>query len=98
MKLAELTKDAYLALDKARVVAVIPLGSMEQHGPHLPMGTDTMQCETIAARAEELNPDVMVVAPVLWVGNSVNHLGLRAAITIDPTRYVSVLGDIGRSF
>jgi creatinine amidohydrolase/Fe(II)-dependent formamide hydrolase-like protein len=36
--------------------------------------------------------------PVLWIGNSVNHLGYRAALFIDLTRYVTVLVDIGKSF
>ena len=98
MKIANITKDEYLALDRGKVVPVIPLGSIEQHGPHLPMGTDTYQCEAIAGRAEEMEPDLMLVTPVLWVGNSVNHLGFRAALVLDPTRYVSVLVDIGRSF
>jgi creatinine amidohydrolase len=98
MKIAHITKDEYLALDRDRVVPIVPLGSIEQHGPHLPMGTDSLQCEAIAARAEELEPELTLVTPVLWIGNSVNHLGYRAALFIDPTRYVTVLVDIGKSF
>src|SRR5262245_43144800 len=98
MRLAEITKDDYLALDRERVVAVVPLGSLEQHGHHLPMGTDSYQCEAIVSHAETLEPDLMAVTPVLWVGNSVNHLGFGAVLTLDPTRYVSVLVDIGRCF
>lgn len=98
MKVANITKDEYLALDRSTIVAVVPLGSIEQHGSHLPMGTDTLQCEAIVGRAEETEPDLMLVTPVLWVGNSVNHLGFRAALFLDPTRYVSVLVDIGKSF
>lgn len=98
MRIASLTKDEYLGLDRDRVVAIVPLGSIEQHGPHLPMGTDTFQCEAIVDRAERLEPDLMLVTPTLWIGNSVNHLGFGAALYLDPTRYVSVLFDIGRSF
>ena len=98
MRIADLTKDEYLSLDRKRVVPTVPLGSIEQHGPHLPMGTDTFQCEAIVTRAETLVAAVMLVTPPLWVGNSVNHLGLGAALTLDPTRYVSVLADLGRSF
>jgi creatinine amidohydrolase len=96
MRFDELTKDDYLGLDRDRVVPVLPLGSLEQHGPHLPMGTDTFQVSAIVARAESLVPDTMIVAPPLWVGNSVNHLGFRAAVTLDPTRYVTLLADLGR--
>jgi creatinine amidohydrolase len=98
VKIADITKDEYLALDRERVVAVVPLGSIEQHGAHLPMGTDSFQCEAIVARSEQLVPDLLLTTPVLWIGNSVNHLGYGAALTLDPTRYVTVLADIGRCF
>lgn len=98
MRIAEITKDEYLGLDLDRVVPVIPLGSIEQHGPHLPMGTDTQQCESIVSRAEEQEPALMLVTPVLWIGNSVNHLGFDAALYLDPTRYVTLLVDIGTCF
>jgi creatinine amidohydrolase len=98
MRIAEISKDEYLALDRERVVPVIPLGSTEQHGPHLPMGTDSLQCEAIVARGEAALPDLMLVTPVLWIGNSVNHLGFDAALYLDPTRYVTLLVDIGKCF
>jgi creatinine amidohydrolase len=98
MRIADITKDDYLGLDRTRVVPIVLLGSIEQHGPHLPMGTDSFQCEAIAVRAEDLEPDLTLLTPVLWIGNSVNHLGFRAALFVDPTRYASVLVDIGKSF
>lgn len=90
--------EEYLALDRERVVPVVPLGSIEQHGPHLPMGTDTFQCELIVDSADEREPNLILATPVLWIGNSVNHLGFDATLFVDPTRYVSLLVDIGRSF
>lgn len=98
MRMMDITKDEYLALDRERVVPVVPLGSIEQHGPHLPMGTDTYQCEHIAGRAEAEEPDLMLLTPTLWIGNSVNHLGFGAALYLDPTRYVTVLVDVARCF
>jgi creatinine amidohydrolase len=62
------------------------------------MGTDTYQCEAIANRAETAASDLMLLTPTLWVGNSVNHLGFEAAVYLDPTRYVSVLVDLAKSF
>jgi len=62
------------------------------------MGTDTIQCEAIIDRAESAEPELMLVTPVLWVGNSANHLGFKAALLVDPTRYVTLLVDLGKSF
>jgi creatinine amidohydrolase len=98
MRIAEITKDEYLKLDRERVVPVVVLGSIEQHGPHLPMGADFMQCDAIVARAEAALPDLMLITPPLWIGNSVNHLGFGAALYLDPTRYVTLLVDIGKCF
>jgi creatinine amidohydrolase len=98
MKLLELTKDEYLALDRDRVVPTIGLGATEQHGPHLPLGTDTFQIEAIVSSAEGLEPDLLLASPILSIGNSVNHLGFGAALTIQPIRYAEVLVDIGRCF
>jgi creatinine amidohydrolase len=98
MYIASITKDEYLALDRDRVVPIVPLGSIEQHGPHLAMGADSHQCEAIVARAEAEEPELMLVTPVLWIGNSVNHLGFGAALYLDPTRYATVLVDIGKCF
>lgn len=98
MRIMEMTKDEYLALDRDTVVPVVPLGSVEQHGPHLPMGTDSYQVEAIAQRMERRLEDVALLNPVLWIGNSVNHLGYGACIYVEPVRYAQLLTDIGRCF
>ena len=52
----ELSTVEFEALDKARAVAVLPIGAVEQHGPHLPVGVDAMHNESILERALELLP------------------------------------------
>ena len=93
-----MTKDEYLALDRDKVVPILPLGSVEQHGPHLPMGTDSYQVEEIAQRVEARLGNTTLLNPVLWVGNSVNHLGYGACLYIEPARYAQLLADLGRCF
>ncbi|MBZ0235106.1 MAG: creatininase family protein, partial [Deltaproteobacteria bacterium] len=53
MKLAELTSPALAALvaDGRPVVALVPVGSTEPHGPHLPLATDAIISEAACARA-----------------------------------------------
>jgi creatinine amidohydrolase len=70
-------------------VVIIPVGSCEQHGLHLPLGTDMIQalerCKKIAVRARAL------VAPVLYVGYSEHHMHFPGTITLSPETLVQVL-------
>lgn len=60
---------------KKDMVALLPIGSVEQHGPHLPMGTDSIIVEEIAKRVEkELHDDVMVF-PTIYYSCSLEHTG-----------------------
>lgn len=63
--------------------AIIPLGSSEQHGPHLPEGTDAMLAEAIAVRLAERLTDALV-APVIRPGCSDHHIAFAGTITITP--------------
>ena len=58
-----------------RLLAILPLGATEQHGPHLPAGTDWMIAEAMAERTAALLPDVAVERlPVERIGYSPEHL------------------------
>jgi creatinine amidohydrolase len=80
---------AYLA---GQDVAIVPVGSTEQHGAHLPLGTDSLVAiklaEAAAAKAGVL------VAPPLWFGWSPHHLVLPGTITIRPEILIEVLYDV----
>lgn len=76
---------------KGRTV-VMPTGSTEQHGPHLPLGTDALIAEGIARRvAEGLGADL---APVLSYGLSEHHMAFRGTVTVTPVNYVNIVLDI----
>ena len=78
-------------------IAVVPLGSLEQHGHHLPMLTDTMIGTEIARRAEAQLEDIAVFLPTLWVGASHHHLAFSGTVSISNDVYVRVLIDIVES-
>ena len=61
------------ASDKDKIV-VVPLASLEQHGHHSPLLTDTYLCTAVAERVEALMPDDIYLLPTLWVGASDHHL------------------------
>ncbi len=63
-------------------MAIIPTGSTEQHGPHLPLGTDFLIAEYLAERvAEKINA---VVTPVIPVGFAHYHQGFAGSLSVDP--------------
>jgi creatinine amidohydrolase len=72
---------------------IVPFGSTEQHGPHLPMGTDTFVAACIA---EEVGKRTRtVVAPVMPVGFSPGlHTLFPGTITIGAQTYISLIEDI----
>lgn len=75
-------------------VVVVPIGSLEQHGHHLPMLTDSMIGAEIARRAETELGDLALFTPMLWVGASDHHLGFPGTISLNNDVYVSVLVNI----
>jgi creatinine amidohydrolase len=78
---------------KDRVV-VLPLGSLEQHGHHLPLLTDSMIGTEIARRAEPLLGDEAVFLPMLWIGASDHHRAFPGTISIGNDLYVRMLVDM----
>jgi creatinine amidohydrolase len=68
----------------ARWIAVLPLAATEQHGPHLPLGTDVMIAEAYLARVRELLPDTVPVTflPVQEIGISTEHIDYPGTLTL----------------
>lgn len=91
-----LQENSWEELDEIRKaannVAIIPVGSTEQHGRHLPLGTDTMVAMTLAEDAAQQTKTV--VAPPLWFGWSPHHMALPGTITFRSEVLIEVLYDI----
>jgi creatinine amidohydrolase len=78
-------------------VVVVPLGSLEQHGRHLPMFTDSMIGKEIVRRAEiELSEEALFL-PILWVGSSHHHIAFPGTISVRREVYVQLLTDVVES-
>jgi creatinine amidohydrolase len=75
---------------------VLPLGATEQHGPHLPSGTDTFAVEAIAREATELAAEriLIVRAPALPFGSSAHHLVFGATLSLGTETYYKALCDL----
>lgn len=78
-------------------VAVVPVGAIEQHGPHLPLSTDTVLAETIAAEAaRRVTRATVLVLPVVAYGKSDEHLSFPGVLTLDARTLGDVLLQIGK--
>ena len=80
--------------DLSSRVAVVPLGSMEQHGHHLPLLTDSMIGAEIVRQTEEALGDVAVFLPMLWLGASDHHRRFPGTISLSSDTYSRVVEDV----
>jgi len=76
---------------KSGKVVLLPLGTIEQHGPHLPLDTDTRIANAIALRVAQLRPDEVVLLPPLPYGVSSFHREPPGGIYIHPSVYEDFL-------
>ena len=79
------------------VVAIAPLGSFEQHGPHLPFTTDTDLVTAIAEAVEHSLPEEVLLLPCLWIGHSTHHMHFPGTLDIPQMHYIAVIQDLCRS-
>ena len=79
-----------------RATLLVPLGATEQHGPHLPLGTDSRIATALAEAAAERVPDA-VVAPALPYGSSGEHQDFAGTVSIGAAATELVLVELGRS-
>jgi creatinine amidohydrolase len=80
-------------------LVILPVGSIEQHGPHLPVEVDSMLGETVALRAAAklASREPVLVLPMLWTGLSEHHMSFGGTITLELPTFTAVIEDICRS-
>ncbi len=69
--------------------ALIPVGTLEDHGPHLPVDADVVIVSTICERTAQLAPEEMVLLPCIRIGYSPHHIDFPGTLTIRWTTFVS---------
>ncbi len=90
--LAELSQPEAERLFRETRLAILPVGSVEQHGPHLPLGTDAFAALAVAQRvASRLNAPIL---PGPMVGIAPYHLPWIGTLTLRPATLVNVLVDL----
>lgn len=78
-------------------ICVVPLGSLEQHGPHLPLWTDTAIVSAIASRVEQRLPELVLLAPAQAIGYSPHHAHF-GCLSLDLQSYIALIRSVCRSF
>ncbi len=96
LALASATWSEVRAAAAAGAVAVVPAGSLEQHGPHLPCRTDTALVGAVAEAALGCLPAGVgaALAPTLWLGASHHHLPFFA-LSVDERLYADIAVQVG---
>lgn len=95
----ELATTDFAGLDPARIVAVLPVAAVEQHGPHLPLGTDAILCDAILDRAAQLvsTPEAVLRLPTQRVGLSPEHSSFAGTLTLRSGTLLALWTEIGLS-
>src|SRR5262245_15852314 len=98
MRYAEIRAEQIRNIDKERAILLLPLGSCEQHGQHLPVFTDTIIISRIAEELEKRFPNLIVLTPTVWVGSSSSHLRFPGVVSVDALFYAKYLINICNNY
>jgi creatinine amidohydrolase len=94
----DLTTVDFESLDAETTVAVLPVGAIEQHGPHLPVSTDALMAEQVARAAVEAAGDLpLLLLPTLSVGKSNEHIDFPGTLTLPAETLIGLWREVGES-
>ena len=95
-RLAEMTwPEVERAVAAGCTTVILPLGATEQHGPHLPLGTDTVRAAFLATQLGARRSDFLV-APAIPIGCSDEHTGFSGLLSLDPETLAGLIVDCAR--
>jgi creatinine amidohydrolase len=77
---------------------IIPVAALEQHGHHLPLFTDSLLLGEVVRRAAQRLEDRVLLAPLLWLGNSDHHLDFAGTLSAPPRVYLDTLNGLAENF
>lgn len=100
LEFASLTAPALKRMAERNVMIIVPVGAIEQHGPHLPIMVDSRLVAAVAMRtASKLGErgETALVTPTIWTGVSEHHMSFGGTISLDYAAFRAVLGGVIRS-
>lgn len=90
-RLAQLTRVAAGERARAGAICLVPVGSLEQHGEHLPVFTDSLLAEHLCLEAAHRARTDVLVTPPLWTGFSPHHLRFGATVTLGGATFAALV-------
>jgi creatinine amidohydrolase len=90
LNLAEMTSPEVGKLSR-EILVLIPVGSLEQHGQHLPVFTDTLLVDAVATRVEAALSNRVLRLPTQWMGASAHHLAYPGTLTSHLDTHIRIL-------
>ncbi|MDP3069972.1 MAG: creatininase family protein [Opitutaceae bacterium] len=94
MLLENLTWPEVKRLNVANKIVLLPLGSFEQHGPHLPLTTDSDLVTAVARGVERKRPKKILCLPTLWPGHSTHHLQFPGTLSVHQMPYIQLIVEL----
>lgn len=98
-ELADLTWEEVRDLDRARTIAILPVGATEAHGPHLPLSTDVVIAHAMARAGAERLDELgypAVILPALAYTAAPFAAGFNGTVSVSATTVVALVLDIAR--
>jgi creatinine amidohydrolase len=93
-----LSTTEFLDLDRQNTVVLLPLGATEQHGPHLPVGTDFFLVEEVLRRVKpRINDLDGLILPPLWCTKSNEHVAFAGSLYLQAETMMAMIHDIAAS-
>ncbi|HET9017075.1 MAG TPA: creatininase family protein [Thermomicrobiaceae bacterium] len=78
-------------------VVILPTGSTEQHGHHLPLDVDLFLCESVCLEVGRRAPDRVLVLPPIPYGLNLHHIDFPGTIHVEPETFIAFCTDVLKS-
>jgi creatinine amidohydrolase len=96
-RLAQLTRVEAGERARGGAICLVPVGSLEQHGEHLPVSTDSLLAEHVCLEAASRARSDVLVTPPIWTGFSPHHLRFGATVTLTSATFAALVRDTVQS-
>jgi creatinine amidohydrolase len=95
-QLGSLSWQEVAGLDPERTVSLVAVAALEQHGPHLPLDTDTFLVTSVVEAAAGLasTRGPVLVPPTIFAGSSAHHMAFAGTVSLRPETLAAVVRDV----